>query len=85
MPFVGFLLFGTLIGGVVRMLVAEKAGGWAASVMSGGAGALFGGLLGRADAFRGDPESAAFMLSLLGAFASVGVYHALTAFRREPV
>lgn len=81
MYFVGFLLFGTLIGGAIRMLVAERAGGWSISMISGAGGALLGGLLGRGQ-LHGDREPAGFVLSLLGAFALVAVYHAVAATRR---
>jgi uncharacterized membrane protein YeaQ/YmgE (transglycosylase-associated protein family) len=82
MPFVGFLVFGVLVGGVGRMLVAGKAGGWAVSLMSGAAGSALGGLFGGAGTFHSDPDSAAFSMSLLGAFALTAVYHAVAASRR---
>lgn len=84
MSFVGFLLFGLLVGGVTRMLVAGKAGGLAISMVSGATGSVLGGLFGRADTFRSDPDSAAFSMSLLGAFALTAVYHAVAASRRAP-
>jgi uncharacterized membrane protein YeaQ/YmgE (transglycosylase-associated protein family) len=70
-----------LIGGVARMLVAKKAGGWTASTAAGGCGALFGGYLGRGET-RADLEPAGFATALLGAFALVAVYHAVAATRR---
>ena len=81
MPLAGFLLFGVLIGGVARMLVAGRAGGWAVSVMSGAAGSLVGAVFQRAGRFPGDPDSVAFSLSLLGALTLVAVYHAVAARR----
>jgi hypothetical protein len=80
--FVGFLLFGTLIGGIVRLLVAERAGGWRISMVSGAGGALLGGLLGRGGELGGDLGSAGFGMALFGAFAAVAMYHALAATRR---
>ena len=82
MPLAGFLLFGVLIGGVVRMLVAGRAGGWVVSVMSGAAGSLVGGVFRNAGRFPRDPDSSAFSVSLLGAFTMVAVYHAVAAARR---
>jgi uncharacterized membrane protein YeaQ/YmgE (transglycosylase-associated protein family) len=81
--FVGFLLFGTLIGAVVRLLVAGRAGGWGVSILSGAGGALLGALLGRSGALRGDLDSGGFVASLLGAFTLVAVYHAAAAARRR--
>jgi hypothetical protein len=79
---VGFLLFGTLVGGVVRMLVAQHAGGWWISIVSGAGGALLGGLFGRIDRLSSDPDSSAFAMSLLGAFAMFAAYHVVAASRR---
>jgi uncharacterized membrane protein YeaQ/YmgE (transglycosylase-associated protein family) len=75
-------LFGTLIGGAVRMLVAGKAGGWWVSILGGGCGALLGGFLGRGGGFPEDPGSAGFVMSILGAFGVVAVYHAVASRRR---
>jgi uncharacterized membrane protein YeaQ/YmgE (transglycosylase-associated protein family) len=80
--FLGFLLFGTLIGASVRLLVAQRAGGWAISILSGAGGALIGGFLGRCAELRSDLDSAGFAMSLLGAFALVAVYHVVAATRR---
>jgi uncharacterized membrane protein YeaQ/YmgE (transglycosylase-associated protein family) len=82
--FVGFLLFGTLIGAVIRLLVAGRAGSWGVSMLSGGGGALLGGSLGRLGALRGDHDSGGFSMALLGAFALVVVYHLVAAMRRTP-
>jgi uncharacterized membrane protein YeaQ/YmgE (transglycosylase-associated protein family) len=78
-PFVGFLLFGALIGAAIRLLVAKRGGGWTVSMSSGAGGAFLGGLLGRGGELRGDLGSAGFVTSLLGAFALVAVYHVTAA------
>jgi uncharacterized membrane protein YeaQ/YmgE (transglycosylase-associated protein family) len=78
----GFVLFGTLVGGAVRMLVAGRAGGWWASILGGGCGALLGGFLGRNAGLLEDLESAGFVMSILGAFAVVIVYHAMASWMR---
>jgi uncharacterized membrane protein YeaQ/YmgE (transglycosylase-associated protein family) len=80
--FLGFLLFGTLIGVTVRMLVAKRAGGWGISILSGAFGALLGGFLGRSAGFHRDLDSAGFVMSVLGAFSVVVLYHAVAAMRR---
>jgi uncharacterized membrane protein YeaQ/YmgE (transglycosylase-associated protein family) len=81
--FVGLLLFGMLIGVVIRMLVAGKAGSWAVSTLSGFGGAVLGGVVGRAGSPHGSGDSAGFVTSLLGAFTIVAIYHALAARRRR--
>ncbi len=82
MHFLGFVLLGTLIGVAVRMLVAGRAGGWWVSTLGGGCGAVLGGVLGRRGGFVEDLESAGFVMSILGAFAVVAVYHAVASWRR---
>ena len=80
MHVVGFMVFGLLIGGVTSMLVVKKpVGGWGLSMLCGLAGALIGGFFGRLSGLYGDAEPAAFVLSLLGAFALVALYHAAVA------
>jgi uncharacterized membrane protein YeaQ/YmgE (transglycosylase-associated protein family) len=81
--FLGFVLLGTLIGGAVRMLVAGRAGGWWVSMVGGGCGGLLGGILGRRGGFLEDLESAGFILSILGAFAVVAVYHIVASRRLQ--
>jgi uncharacterized membrane protein YeaQ/YmgE (transglycosylase-associated protein family) len=81
--FVGLLLFGMLIGVVIRMLVARNAGGWAVSMLSGIGGAVVGGLVAGAGSAHGSGESARFVASLLGAFTLVALYHAFAARRRR--
>jgi uncharacterized membrane protein YeaQ/YmgE (transglycosylase-associated protein family) len=81
--FVGFLLFGMLIGVVMRLLVAGRAGGWGASMLSGVGGAMLGGFMGRVGKLNGDGESAGFVMSLLVAFTLVAIYHAVAAWRRQ--
>jgi uncharacterized membrane protein YeaQ/YmgE (transglycosylase-associated protein family) len=81
--FVGLLLFGMLIGVVIRMLVARKAGTWAVSTLSGIGGAVFGGFVGWAGHSHGSGDSAGFVTSLLGAFTIVAIYHAIAARRRR--
>ena len=82
MNWVGFFVFGMLIGAVVRALVAGNAGGWNVSILIGAAGAMLGACLSRVGGIRDDSEPSAFVMSLLGAFALVAAYHAIVARRR---
>jgi uncharacterized membrane protein YeaQ/YmgE (transglycosylase-associated protein family) len=77
----GFIAFGALVGAVVRMLAAGRAGGWTGSTLSGAAGALIGGAIGRVEVLRDRHDSGGFSLALVGAFIVVGVY-AFPAARR---
>ena len=83
MPFLGFLVFGTLIGAVIRLLAADRAGSWSGSVLGGAAGALLSGSVGRAKELRSDHDSGGFGVALVGAFAVVVLYHFLAASRRS--
>ena len=40
MVFIGFVVFGTLIGAIVRMIAAGRAGSWTGSTLGGAAGAF---------------------------------------------
>jgi uncharacterized membrane protein YeaQ/YmgE (transglycosylase-associated protein family) len=82
MHWVGFLVFGILIGAVVRVLVAGKAGSFRGSILIGASGAIIGASLGRIGGFHDDSEPSAFVMSLLAAFALVAVYHGAAARRR---
>jgi uncharacterized membrane protein YeaQ/YmgE (transglycosylase-associated protein family) len=72
-----------LLGSTVRMLVANKAGGWTVSMLGGAGGALAGAWIARASEFHADPASPGFASSLLGAFVVVAMYHAAAAMRRR--
>ena len=71
----GFIVFGTLIGAVVRMLPAERAGGWTGSMLAGAAGALVSGSVGRVEGLRDSHDSGGFGAALIGAFVVVAVYN----------
>jgi len=81
----GFIVFGTLVGAVVRMLAAARAGGWTGSTLSGAAGALIGGAIGRVEVLRDSHDSGGFSLALAGAFVVVGVYTFAAARRTRAV
>ncbi len=80
---IGFLLFGLLIGVLARMLVpGGGSGGWVVSMAMGVAGCMLGGFFGRVAGLYREGEPAGFVMSLLGAFTLVAVYHAFAVRRR---
>jgi uncharacterized membrane protein YeaQ/YmgE (transglycosylase-associated protein family) len=85
LAFFGFIVFGTLIGAVVRMLAAERAGGWTGSMLSGASGALVSGSVGRVEGLRDSHDSGGFSVALIGAFVVVAVYNVLAARRTRAV
>jgi uncharacterized membrane protein YeaQ/YmgE (transglycosylase-associated protein family) len=83
MHIIGFLLFGLLIGVLAHMLVpGGGSGGWVGSMAVGVAGSMLGGFFGRIAGLYREGESAGFVMSLLGAFTLVAVYHAFAVRRR---
>ena len=82
MNFVLFLLFGLVVGAIARVIVpGREPGGWLVSMAIGVAGALAGGLLGRALGFYREWESAGFVMSLFGAVLLLIAYHAVVGRR----
>jgi uncharacterized membrane protein YeaQ/YmgE (transglycosylase-associated protein family) len=82
LAFIGFVVFGTLIGAVVRMLAAGRAGSWSGSMLGGAGGALLSGSVGRLDGLRGIHDSGGFSMALVGAFVVVAAYNLMAAGRR---
>jgi uncharacterized membrane protein YeaQ/YmgE (transglycosylase-associated protein family) len=82
LAFIGFIVFGTLIGAVVRMIAAGRAGSWTGSTLGGAAGALLGGSVARLDGLRGSHDSGGFSTALVCAFAVVAAYNFMAAGRR---
>jgi uncharacterized membrane protein YeaQ/YmgE (transglycosylase-associated protein family) len=85
LAFLGFIVFGTLIGAVVRMLAAERAGGWTGSMLSGALGALLSGSIGRVEGLRDSHDSGGFSVALVGAFLVVAAYNFVAARRMRAV
>lgn len=85
MAFFGFVVFGALIGAVVRLLTAARAGGWTGSILSGAAGALVSGSVGRVEGLRDSRDSGGFSVALIGAFVVVAVYSFSAARRTRAV
>ncbi len=84
-----FLVLGVAVGTVARMFARDgrESGAWLASALMGVAGALAGGLLGRALGgllpVGGDPALAAgFIAALLGALLVVSVHDVVARARR---
>ncbi len=74
-----FLIFGLGVGALARLIVpGREPGGWLVSLVLGVAGAFLGGLIGRAiGLYDSDVTTGGFVMSLIGAIALVGVYHAV--------
>ena len=73
---VGFVLFGLVVGLVAKLLMPGRdPGGFIITALLGIAGAVLGGLLGRALGFYGPGEPAGFLMSTVGALILLFAYH----------
>lgn len=76
MHFILFLIFGLVVGALVRLIVpGTEPGGWFASMLSGVAGAFLGGLLGPVFGLYREGDTPGFIMSLVGAVLLVAAYH----------
>lgn len=79
MSVIMFLVMGLIVGAIARFIVPGKErGGLGISMIIGVAGALLGGLVGRAVGLYREGESAGFIVSLIGAVVLVAGYHAVS-------
>ena len=80
----GFLLFGLLVGAVAHLVARDSTTrGWAVSMVCGACGMLAGAFVGGALGLYGYRDPAAFVVALLGAIVTVGVYQVLAARSRR--
>jgi uncharacterized membrane protein YeaQ/YmgE (transglycosylase-associated protein family) len=71
----GWIVFGLVVGIVAKLLMPGRdPGGIIITMLLGVAGAVLGGLLGRALGLYGPNEAAGFLMSLVGAIALLAVY-----------
>lgn len=72
----GWVLFGLIVGVVAKLLMPGRdPGGFIVTALLGIAGAVLGGLLGRALGFYGPGEPAGFLMSTVGALILLFAYH----------
>ena len=78
MGFLGWILFGLIVGAVAKLVMPGKdPGGIIVTMLIGIAGALLGGFIGRAAGLYGANESAGFLMSFLGAVILLLLYRTL--------
>lgn len=74
-----WILFGLVVGVVAKLLMPGRdPGGFILTILLGIAGAMVGGLLGRAMGFYGPEEGAGWLMSILGAIVLLAVYRMAT-------
>ena len=72
----GWIVFGLIVGIIAKLMMPGKdPGGFIITALLGIAGAVLGGVIGRALGFYGPGEAAGFLMSTLGAVLLLFVYH----------
>ncbi len=72
---IGWILFGLIVGVVAKLLMPGRdPGGFIITILIGIAGALLGGVIGRALGLYGPGESAGWIVSILGAVVLLFIY-----------
>jgi uncharacterized membrane protein YeaQ/YmgE (transglycosylase-associated protein family) len=85
MSILGWILFGLIVGALAKLVMPGRdPGGIIITMLLGIAGAVLGGLIGRALGFYGAGEPAGFVMSFVGAVALLALYRAMTRRRTVP-
>ena len=72
---IGWILFGLVAGVIAKLLMPGRdPGGFIVTILLGIAGALLGGVVGRALGFYQEGESAGFFMAVLGAILLLLIY-----------
>lgn len=72
---IGWIVFGLIVGIIAKLLMPGRdPGGFIITMLLGIAGAVVGGLLGRALGWYGPNQGAGFLMSLFGAVLLLLVY-----------
>src|SRR5262249_3028917 len=83
--FLGWILFGLIVGAVAKLLMPGRdPGGIIVTMLLGIAGALLGGSTGRALGLYKEGDAAGFLMSLLGAVILLALYRLVVRRRMLP-
>ena len=75
---IGWIFFGLIVGVIAKLLMPGRdPGGFIITILLGIAGAVVGGLVGRAAGFYGPGQAAGLIMSVLGAVLLLLVYRKL--------
>jgi uncharacterized membrane protein YeaQ/YmgE (transglycosylase-associated protein family) len=78
----GWIIFGLIVGALAKLVMPGRdPGGFIVTILLGIAGAVLGGVLGRAAGWYGPQDVAGFLMSLLGAILLLGLYRFLVVRR----
>jgi uncharacterized membrane protein YeaQ/YmgE (transglycosylase-associated protein family) len=74
----GWILFGLIVGVIAKLLMPGRdPGGFIITILLGIAGAVLGGVIGRAAGWYGPNQSAGWLVSILGAVILLALYRYL--------
>jgi uncharacterized membrane protein YeaQ/YmgE (transglycosylase-associated protein family) len=78
----GWIIFGLIVSALAKLVMPGRdPGGFIVTSLLGIAGAVLGGVLGRAAGWYGPEDGAGFVMSLLGAILLLGLYRLVVARR----
>jgi len=82
MGILGWILFGLIVGALAKLVMPGRdPGGIIVTMLLGIAGAVMGGLLGRALGFYEANEAAGFLMSFIGAVVLLWIYRLMVGRR----
>jgi uncharacterized membrane protein YeaQ/YmgE (transglycosylase-associated protein family) len=74
-----WIVFGLIVGALAKLVMpGDDPGGIIVTILLGIAGAVVGGLLGRALGFYGEGEPAGYIMSIVGAIVLLALYRMMT-------
>jgi uncharacterized membrane protein YeaQ/YmgE (transglycosylase-associated protein family) len=75
MAILSWILFGLVVGVIAKLLMPGRdPGGFIITILLGIAGAVLGGVIGRAMGFYGPNQQAGWLVSILGAIILLALY-----------
>jgi uncharacterized membrane protein YeaQ/YmgE (transglycosylase-associated protein family) len=75
MAILSWILFGLVVGVIAKLLMPGRdPGGFIITILLGIAGAVLGGIIGRAMGFYGPNQQAGWLISILGAIILLALY-----------
>ena len=79
---IGWIVFGLIVGAIAKFLMPGRdPGGFIVTMLLGIAGAVIGGMIGRALGWYGPNQGAGYLMSILGAILLLVLYRKLFARR----
>ena len=74
-----WIVFGLIVGALAKLVMpGNDPGGIIVTILLGIAGAMVGGLLGRALGFYGEGDAAGYIMSIVGAIVLLALYRMMT-------